>query len=119
MSVPDIKKSVSVLHLGVGASFDELPLSIAVYTSYSVGEVVHTISTPGPNSLELTTYVTISIQSVSPPDAGGYFILDSSTSKHINSGLVLNVIVCTFMYYFFGKIHIPPPPTLFINFRHM
>lgn len=65
--------------LGHTASFDELPLSIAIYTtSHVVGDVVHTVLFSGVPALERSTYVTLEAK-ISPDD--GHLKWDSTTSK--------------------------------------
>ena len=69
-------------NLGNAASFDELPLNTAVYTtSHVVGDVVHTVLYSGGAYLEMVMYVKIDAV-ISPDD--GHFVWDATTSKYRN-----------------------------------
>ncbi|KAK2154752.1 hypothetical protein LSH36_258g02034 [Paralvinella palmiformis] len=69
----------ATVHPGHTASFDELPLSIAIYTtSHVVGDVVHTVLFSGVPALERSTYVTLEAK-ISPDD--GHLKWDSTTNQ--------------------------------------
>ena len=66
--------------LGNTVTFDELPLTIAVYTtSHVVGDVVYTVLYSGGSFLEMALYVNLEVV-ISPDD--GHFIWDNNTSEY-------------------------------------
>ncbi|KAK2160558.1 hypothetical protein LSH36_130g00019 [Paralvinella palmiformis] len=61
------------------ATFEELPLSIAIYTtSHVIGDVVHTVLYSGGTYLEMTIYVKLET-AISPDD--GHLIWDDTTNQ--------------------------------------
>ena len=71
--------SIGLFPAGV-PSFDAQPLKVAAYTTQTVGEDIHTLTINGVNNLEMT-YVTVTVQNISPADTGGYFNWDSTTCE--------------------------------------